>query len=82
MNFIVVPINRGSDMGFWVQAHNAIEARLLVSLNIPGMAESISDAFASCEEDHRYSPEYGAITCGSGRTYTITRRRTRSTGLS
>lgn len=75
MHFLVVPLNRRSDMGFWVQANDADEARLLVSLNVPGMENAVSQMFASCEQDDRYSPGYGAITSGTGQTYTITRRR-------
>jgi hypothetical protein len=78
MLFVVVPVNRRSDMGFWVQADNADEARLLVSLNVPGMENAVNQLFASCERDDRYSPGYGTITGGTGRTYTIIRRRPNS----
>jgi hypothetical protein len=64
-------------MGFWVQAADANEARLLVSLNVPGMSGAVNLAFASCERNDRYSPGFGAITGGDGRTYTVTRRRPR-----
>lgn len=66
MLFIVVPVNGKSDMGFWVQADNANEARLLVSLNVPGRENAVSPIFASCDQDERFSPEYGAIIGGSG----------------
>ena len=77
--FIVAPINKLSDMGFWVQAADADEARLLVSLNVPGMESAENQLFARCEPDERYSPGHGAITGGNGRTYTITRRRPKNT---
>ena len=75
MPFVVVPVNRQFDPGYWVQAADADEARLLVSLNVPGMEDAVSLMFASCERDDRYAPAFGAITGGTGRTYTITRRR-------
>jgi hypothetical protein len=79
MHFVVVPVNRRSDMGYWVQAADADEARLLVSLNVPGMENAIDQVFANCERDDRYSPGFGAITGGAGKTYTITRRRPKNT---
>jgi hypothetical protein len=75
MHFLVVPVNRRPGMGFWVQADDADEARLLVSLNVPGMENAVSLMFASCEQDDSYSPGYGTITGGAGQSYTITRRR-------
>jgi hypothetical protein len=78
MLFVVVPVNRRSGMGFWVQAADPDEARLLVSLNVPGMESAVNQISASCERDDRYSPGFGAITGGDGQTYTITRRRPRS----
>ena len=74
MHFIVVPIGRHPDMGFWLQAATPEEARRLVSLNVPHMEDAIHTSFATCAEDHIHSPGYGVIVGGSGRTYTITRR--------
>jgi hypothetical protein len=74
MHFLVVPANRPSGVGFWVQADDADEARLLVSLNVPGMENSLSLMFASCEQDDSFSPGYGTITGGAGQSYTIRRR--------
>jgi hypothetical protein len=78
MLFVVVPVNRQSGMGFWVQAADTDEARLLVSLNVPGMEGAANQLFASCERSDRHSPGFGAITGGDGKTFTITRRRPRS----
>ena len=81
MLFMVVPVNRRSDMGYWVQADSENQARLLVSLNVPGMEHAVSSIFADCEPDERFSPGYGAITGGSGQTFTITRRRAKTADL-
>lgn len=75
MHFLVAPVRGRSGAGFWVQATNADEARLLVSLNVPGMESAGDRLFATCEPDDAYLPLYGAIIGGAGQTYTITRRR-------
>jgi len=75
VQFVVVPINRQPDMGFWLQADSPEEARRLVSLNVPDMESAVDASFAYCATDQTHSPEYGAILEGARRTYTITRRR-------
>jgi hypothetical protein len=78
MTFRVVPIGRNPKFGFWVRAETAEEARLLVSLNVPEMAAVTNPSLAACDPDQTYSPGHGVIIEGSGRTYTITRRRAKS----
>ena len=74
MNFVVVQIGRQPNFGFWLQADSAQEARRLVALNVPSMGSAGNPGLAECRPDQTYSPEYGAIIQGTGRTYTITRR--------
>ncbi len=78
MYFVVAPVGGRQSAAFWVKADNADEARLLVSLNVPGMESARDSSFASCEPDETNLPLYGSIIGGSGHTYTITRRRPRS----
>jgi hypothetical protein len=73
--FVVVPIGRQPKFGYWLQAENAEEARKLVSLNVPEMETVTNLGLAECGPDQTHSPGYGVIFAGSGRTYTITRRR-------
>jgi hypothetical protein len=79
MNFLVVPIGRNPKFGFWLQAANAEEARMLVSLNVPEMGSVTNPGHAACGPDETYSPMHGAIFEGSGRSYTITRRGGKAT---
>jgi hypothetical protein len=74
VNFVVVPIGRQPSFGFWLQADSAQEARRLVALNVPSMGSAGNPDLAECRPDQTYSPGYGAIVQGTGRTYTITRR--------
>ena len=74
VHFAIVPINRQPDMGFWVKADTPEEARRLISLNVPGMEQATSTAFARCDEDQTYVPAYGVIVEGTGRTFTVKRR--------
>jgi hypothetical protein len=80
MNFVVVPIGRNPRFGFWLKAADADEARKLVSLNVPEMAGVTDPDLAQCNPDQTYSPMHGLIFEGSGRSYTITRRRSKSPG--
>ena len=75
VNFVVIPIGRNPKFGFWLQAADSGEARKLVSLNVPGMAGVTDLKLAHCTRDDSYSPMHGVILEGSGRSYTITRRR-------
>lgn len=75
MTFVVVPTGRNPKFGFWLQADSAEEARRLVSLNVPEMSGVTNPSHAACGPDQTYSPGYGVIIEGSGRSYTITRRR-------
>jgi len=74
VHFVVVPIGRSLKFGFWLQAEDAEEARKLVSLNVPEMSGVTNPILAGCSLDQTYSPGYGSIIEGSGRSYTITRR--------
>jgi hypothetical protein len=74
VHFVVVPINRQPDMGFWIQADSPEEARRLVALNVPNMENAEHPSFAQCGEDQTYTPPYGVIIEGSGRTYTVEKR--------
>jgi hypothetical protein len=75
MNFVVVPVGRNPIFGFWVRADDAEEARRLVALNVPEMTGVTDPSRAQCEPDETYSPIHGVIFEGSGRSYTITRRK-------
>lgn len=75
MSFVVVPVGRNPIFGFWVKAADAEEARRLVALNVPDMAEVTDPNHAQCGPDETYSPIHGVILEGSGRSYTITRRK-------
>ena len=74
VHFVVTPINRYPNEGFWVDAADPEEARRLVSLNVAGMEQAVSHAFAFCEPDQTYTPPFGVIFEGSGRTYTVEKR--------
>jgi hypothetical protein len=74
-NFVVVPVGRNPIFGFWVRANDAEEARRLVALNVPEMAGVTDPNRAQCGPDETYAPIHGAIFEGSGRSYTITRRK-------
>ncbi|CAH2397682.1 hypothetical protein MES5069_180038 [Mesorhizobium escarrei] len=74
VHFLVVPVNRQPDMGFWLQADSPEEARRLVSLNVPQMEYATNEGYATCEQDQTHSPPYGVIVEGSGRTFTIKKR--------
>ena len=74
MNFVVIPTGRNLKFGFWLQAGDADEARRLVALNVPGMADVTNSDLAQCNRDDTHSPMHGLIIEGSGRSYTITRR--------